>query len=254
MSHLVNNSWLPILLSSAVFLLLLNTTFSFKKGEFSPFITMFRVLYLVGVFILWVRDVLRERRFQGHHTFLVQSNLKWGLLWFLFREVWFFFSIFWTFFHMCLYPLRAPSNEFPVLGVQGISFLEVPLLNTIILLIRGVTATLAHHSLLGNHKSEWLLVSSLLGGYFLSLQWLEYSIRSFAIYSRVYGRVFFIGTGFHGFHVVLGTLILLTSHFRQEYRQVTSSHHFGVEFSLWYWHFVDVVWIFLYLLVYYWGR
>jgi len=118
---------------------------------------------------------------------------------------------------------------------------QVPLLNTLVLLIRGVTATLAHQALLWGKASLWLFFSVLLGSYFLVLQGVEYSTAAYSISSGAYGRVFFFGTGFHGLHVCLGGLILIVSFFRETKIVLSSFHHFGVEFSLWYWHFVDVV-------------
>lgn len=123
---------------------------------------------------------------------------------------------------------------------------QVPLLNTVTLLIRGLTATLAHHNILRGTGTEWLVASVILGVYFLVLQRVEYSASSFRIARGIYGSLFFFGTGFHGLHVCLGALILGISAFRTFKSLISSNHHFGLEFSLWYWHFVDVVWLFLF--------
>lgn len=204
--------------------------------------------------MLWFRDISREGLVLGRHTLLVQSGLKWGLVWFLFREVWFFFRIFWAFFHRRLVPTTRRRWEWPYEGILIIPPFQVPVLNTVILLIRGVTATLAHQRMLGRIKFIWLPATVLLGRYFLSLQAIEYLGAQFRIFRRVYGSVFFFGTGFHGLHVCLGTIILLVSLLRVSGNIVTAFHHFGVEFTLWYWHFVDVVWLFLFFWVYAWGR
>lgn len=205
-------------------------------------------------FILWFRDINREAAYQGNHTRLVQRGLKWGLAWFLFREVWFFFSVFWRFFHIRTAPLSRAFLLWPYNGILIIPPFQVPLLNTVILLISGVTATLAHHQLLANEQGIWVITRVLLGAYFLSLQAIEYYSASYTLSSRAYGRVFFFGTGFHGLHVCLGAIILLVSSARLSNYSVSSQHHFGLEFSLWYWHFVDVVWLFLFFWVYSWGR
>jgi len=204
-------------------------------------------------FLLWFRDITRERAYQGQHTRLVQRGLKWGLIWFLFREVWFFFRIFWRFFHVSLSPLTRGFLVWPSCGLEPIPAFQVPLLNTIILLIRGVTATLAHQEILKGVQRWWILVSGILGFYFLRLQGIEYYYSSFSISSGVFGRVFFFGTGFHGLHVCLGIIILLTRFARVFVNTIRSQHHFRLEFSLWYWHFVDVVWLFLFFWVYTWG-
>lgn len=205
------------------------------------------------VLCLWFRDISREGAYQGQHTFLVQRGLKWGLIWFLFREVWFFLRIFWTFFHARLSPITSEAWTWPNLGLEPIPAFQVPLLNTVILLIRGVTATLAHQDILKGDKSPWVLIRRLLGLYFLSLQGVEYYLSSFRISSGVFGSVFFFGTGFHGLHVCLGMLILLVSSARVYLNIMRRGHHFSLEFSLWYWHFVDVVWLFLFFWVYTWG-
>lgn len=206
----------------------------------------------IVVFSLWTRDVSRERVFQGSHSRLVAARLKWGLIWFLFREVWFFFGVFWSFFHTRISSITAGSISWPLIGLDIIPPFQVPLLNTIVLLIRGVTATLSHHEVLAGEKSKWLFYSLLLGFYFLALQGMEYYSSLFSISSRVFGSLFFLGTGFHGFHVCLGAIMLLTSFFRVWINKLSIRHHFLLEFSLWYWHFVDVVWLFLFLWVYVW--
>jgi len=165
----------------------------------------------------------------------------------------FFFSIFWRFFHFRLAPMTGALFSWPNTGLSIIPPFHVPLLNTVILLIRGVTATLAHHELLGSKKTIWLGIRIVLGIYFLILQAIEYSVANYSISSGAYGRIFFFGTGFHGLHVCLGVIILLVRGVRLELRKITSQHHFGLEFSLWYWHFVDVVWLFLFFWVYAWG-
>lgn len=229
------------------------TLFWFKFG-FRLELLLVRVIGVIILFLVWFRDVSRERAFQGHHTLLIQSALKWGLIWFLFREVWFFFRVFWRFFHMRISPLSRGRFIWPNIGVTPIPPFQVPLLNTIILLMRGLTATLAHQELVAGKQTIWVLLRVLLGIYFLALQRLEYFAASFTISSRFYGRVFFFGTGFHGLHVCLGVTILLVSNFRLTSILINSQHHFGLEFSLWYWHFVDVVWLFLFFWVYAWGR
>lgn len=205
------------------------------------------------VFIVWFRDLERERTYQGRHTLLVLGSLKWGLVWFLFREVWFFFSVFWRFFHSRITPVTGGISIWPGYGLRVIPPFQVPLLNTIILLIRGVTATLAHQELLSNSKTDWVRIRIFLGVYFLFLQGFEYISSYYSISSGTYGRVFFFGTGFHGLHVCLGVLILSTRAVRIRKNLLSSYHHFGLEFSLWYWHFVDVVWLFLFFWIYTWG-
>jgi len=223
--------------------------FSIPKG-----ILLFTIVLTIILFIVWFRDITRESAYQGAHTWLVQGGLKWGLIWFLFREIWFFFRIFWRFFHYRLAPISRGLINWPNIGLEVIPPFQVPLLNTVILLIRGLTATLAHQELLRGFSTSWIFFSVVLGIYFLILQAIEYSASSYSISTGAYGRVFFFGTGFHGIHVCLGGIILIIRALRLNFILINSIHHFGVEFRLWYWHFVDVVWLFLFFWVYAWGR
>jgi len=253
LSHLVNNSWWPLGIRVGRFSIITVILFWFKFSIPKTFLVI-GISMTISLFFIWFRDITRERAYQGHHTWLVQGGLKWGLVWFLFREVWFFFRIFWTFFHFRLSPVSGGWNQWPRLGLEVIPPFQVPLLNTIILLIRGVTATLAHQEMLAGVNTPWIITRVGLGAYFLILQGIEYSTSFYRISSGAYGRVFFFGTGFHGLHVCLGGIMLVVRGIRLNKILLRSNHHFGVEFSLWYWHFVDVVWLFLFFWVYAWGR
>lgn len=248
-----NNRWLPISIGAARFLLIANTVLAFKWGF--NLLTLFRCLRIALIILrIWLRDLRRERVYQGNHSSVVQRGLKWGLLWFLFSEIWFFFRIFWRFFHLRISPLTRGVIMWPLVGLDPVPAFQVPLLNTVLLLMRGVTATLAHQEVLKGERSIWIFVRRGLGFYFLSLQGIEYYYSSFNIRSGRFGRIFFMGTGFHGLHVCLGMAILLITAIRSISRLITSQHHFRLEFTLWYWHFVDVVWLFLFFFVYAWGR
>nr|YP_009346456.1 cytochrome c oxidase subunit III [Xiphinema pachtaicum]AOT84267.1 cytochrome c oxidase subunit III [Xiphinema pachtaicum] len=242
LSHLLENSWWPLLISVSSGLMMISILEMFTWG-ISLNLFFFLFIWLC-VFYTWLRDMNRESDLLGTHTRLVISGLKWGLVWFLFSEVWFFFGIFWSFFHSSFSPLSGGMWSWPYIGIDTIPPFQVPLLNTLILLFSGATATLSHQEILSSKPSVWLLISSFLGFYFLMLQVFEYSVASFSFSSGVYGSLFFMGTGFHGFHVCLGMLMLMISSLRMLQNKITANHHFGLEFSLWYWHFVDVVWLF----------
>nr|YP_009346445.1 cytochrome c oxidase subunit III [Xiphinema rivesi]AOT84264.1 cytochrome c oxidase subunit III [Xiphinema rivesi] len=248
----MSNSWWPLHMSLATFFIVMSLLL-FLKGNFS---TIHYLLFFPTfiVLFLWTRDVSRESTFQGNHSRLVAASLKWGLVWFLFSEVWFFFGIFWSFFHASMSPITTGNIIWPLVGLDIIPPFQVPLLNTIVLLMSGVTATLSHHEVLSGEKSSWLFYSLLLGVYFLMLQGMEYYSSLFSISSSVFGSLFFLGTGFHGFHVCLGAAMLLMSFLRVSMNKLSSGHHFFLEFSLWYWHFVDVVWLFLFFWVYVWNN
>lgn len=204
----------------------------------------------------WWRDVSREGAYQGLHTYAVTIGLRWGIILFILSEILFFVRFFWAFFHRSLSPAIELGASWPPAGIISFNPFQIPLLNTAILLASGVTVTWAHHSLMeGNHSqtSQGLFFTVLLGIYFSILQAYEYIEAPFTIADSVYGSTFFIATGFHGIHVLIGTTFLLTCLLRHLNNHFSKNHHFGFEAAAWYWHFVDVVWLFLYITIYWWG-
>ena len=211
-------------------------------------------LMLVTIY-LWWRDVVREGLL-GNHTHSIQVGLRYGILLFITSEVIFFFAFFWAFFHSRLSPTGELGIIWPPAGITGLNPIGVPLLNTAVLLASGATVTWAHHGLLNNYRCElgWgLAVTVYLGVYFTILQKAEYGNVGFAIGDSVFGSTFFVATGFHGLHVIIGTTFLFIIWLRTLINHFSSSHHKGIEFAAWYWHFVDVVWIFLYIFIYWWS-
>nr|AMA06954.1 cytochrome c oxidase subunit III [Sipunculus nudus] len=211
---------------------------------------------IIVTMIQWWRDVTREATFLGHHTYKVTKGLRWGMALFITSEVLFFFAFFWAFFHSSLAPTPELGCCWPPTGISPLNPFAVPLLNTAVLLASGVSVTWAHHALMEGSRPEaikGLIVTVLLGGYFTFLQALEYIEAPFTIADSVYGSTFFVATGFHGLHVLIGSTFLFVCLLRTYMHHFSSGHHFGFEAAAWYWHFVDVVWIFLYLCIYWWG-
>nr|UBN09004.1 cytochrome c oxidase subunit 3 [Panesthia tryoni tryoni] len=211
---------------------------------------------MILTMIQWWRDIVREGTYQGLHTKFVTKGLRWGMILFIVSEVFFFISFFWAFFHSSLSPTIEIGSLWPPTGIQPFNPLQIPLLNTAILLSSGVTVTWAHHGLLENNYNQTfqgLFLTIILGIYFTALQAYEYLEASFTIADSVYGSTFFMATGFHGLHVIIGTTFLLTCFLRHLFYHFSSNHHFGFEAAAWYWHFVDVVWLFLYISIYWWG-
>nr|YP_009745924.1 cytochrome c oxidase subunit III [Dolichosciara megumiae]QIH95782.1 cytochrome c oxidase subunit III [Dolichosciara megumiae] len=220
-------------------------------------------LFLLGMLITlmtmyqWWRDISREGTFQGHHTLTVVNGLKWGMILFIISEVFFFISFFWSFFHSSLSPAIELGMNWPPMGVTPFNPFQIPLLNTVVLLTSGISITWAHHSLMENNYSQTinsLLITIILGIYFTMLQAYEYVEASFSIADSIYGASFFMMTGFHGIHVLIGTTFIIVCLLRHKNFHFSSSHHFGFEAAAWYWHFVDVVWLFLYVSIYWWGN
>jgi cytochrome c oxidase subunit 3 len=204
----------------------------------------------------WWRDVISEGTYLGNHTLAVQRGLNMGVALFIVSEALFFLAIFWTFFHSALSPTVELGAQWPPMGIEAINPFELPLLNTVILLSSGFTVTYAHHSLIqGDRKASLyaLVATVLLALVFTGFQGVEYTVSSFTISDGTFGSCFYFGTGFHGLHVIIGTAFLAVGLWRVLAYHLTNHHHLGLESGILYWHFVDVVWLFLYISIYYWG-
>lgn len=205
----------------------------------------------------WWRDISREGTFQGLHTLPVTIGLRWGIILFILSEVLFFVSFFWAFFHRRLSPSIELGANWPPSGIIPFNPFQIPLLNSAILLASGVTVTWAHHRLIeSNHSqtSQGLFFTIILGVYFTILQAYEYIEAPFTIADSVFGSTFYVATGFHGLHVLIGTTFLIICLIRHLKCHFSINHHFGFEAAAWYWHFVDIVWLFLYVSIYWWGN
>nr|QDI93899.1 cytochrome c oxidase subunit III [Tuxedo drakei] len=204
----------------------------------------------------WWRDITREGTYQGKHTLKVVNGLKMGMILFIVSEILFFVSFFWAFFHSSLAPAVEIGMLWPPKGVTTFNPMQIPLLNTMILLCSGISITWAHHALMDKNHSQTtqgLIMTVILGVYFTILQGFEYHEAEFTISDSIYGSCFFVATGFHGIHVIIGTTFILVCLMRHLKLHFSSTHHFGFEAAAWYWHFVDVVWLFLYITIYWWG-
>jgi len=212
----------------------------------------------------WWRQVVMEATYQGHHTPVVQIGLRYGMLLFIASEVMFFAAFFWAYFDASLFPdearqvgrIAATGGVWPPEGIHTFDPFDLPFLNTMILLLSGCTVTWAHHALReGDRKGmlQGLAITVFLGLLFTSLQAYEYSHAAFGFTDGIYASTFFMATGFHGFHVIVGTIFLAVCLYRAYLGHFKPEHHFGFEAAAWYWHFVDVVWLFLFVCIYWAG-
>lgn len=220
------------------------------------------IAFLVGIFFVlqvmyfWWKDVIRESSYLGAHVNRVQNGLKYGMILFILSEVMFFFTLFWAFFDNSLAPVMQVGDCWPPIEIQPVNPMTVPLINTLLLVTSGFALTWSHHALVFGRKWEaiiGLIVTLVLGITFTLLQVIEYLEGTFDISDSIYGTVFYITTGFHGFHVLIGTIFLMCCGWRLYNNQFTTEHHFGFEAAAWYWHFVDVVWLFVFVVIYIWG-
>ncbi len=204
----------------------------------------------------WWRDVVREGTFEGHHTPVVRRGLRFGMALFIASEVMFFAAFFWAFFNASIMPAEVIGGVWPPEGMTTFEPWDIPLVNTIILLSSGATVTWAHHEVRHgrNLRAGWALVLTVaLGITFTLLQIYEYNHAPFGFREGILPTTFFLATGFHGFHVMVGTCFLIVCTFRAFRNHFKPDHHVGLEAAAWYWHFVDVVWLFLFSFVYVWG-
>ena len=218
------------------------------------------ILLLFVMFWFWWRDVIQEAEFDGCHKPIVQLGMRYGMALFICSEVMFFAAFFWAFFDASLFPkevpYEVPGGIWPPEGIVPFEAFDLPFMNTLILLMSGVTVTWAHHALIEGDRKNLVLglgITIILGICFTALQAYEYSHAGFSFSGGIYGSTFFMATGFHGFHVIVGTCFLTVCFFRARAGHFKPEHHFGFEAAAWYWHFVDVVWLFLFVCVYWWG-
>ena len=214
------------------------------------------LIFILYTMFVWWRDVLRESTLEGHHTKVVQLGPRYGFIPFIVSEVMFLFAFFWASFHSSLAPTVEIGGIWPPKGIGVLDPREIPFLNTPILLSSGAAVTWAHHAILAGKEKRavYALVATVsLALVFTGFQGMEYYQAPFTISDSIYGSTFFLATGFHGFHVIIGTLFLIICGIRQYLGHLTKEHHVGFEAAAWYWHFVDVVRLFLFVSIYWWG-
>ncbi len=256
--HLVDPSPWPLLSAFAGGALVSGIVVMAHGG--GKWLLLLGVLAVAACMFGWWRDVLKESRNPAYHTPVVRLGLRYGMILFIASEVMFFVAFFWAYFHFALYPEHvsgAATAIWPPAGIYTFDPWHLPFLNTLILLLSGCTVTWAHHCLLENDRKglvTGLALTVVLGMIFTALQAWEYAVAPFPFNGGgVYPSVFFLATGFHGFHVIVGTIFLAVCLVRAMKGGFTPERHFGFEAAAWYWHFVDVVWLFLFVSIYWWG-
>ncbi len=267
--HMVRPSIWPMVGSFAAGLLALGAVlymhdvkiFGASIGLVGPIIGLLAVL---AVMFFWWRDIVSESVVEKVHNKVTEIGLRFGMSLFIASEVMFFVAFFWAFFDASLFTgeahqyLRTEHTKgvWPPPQVSPIDAFDLPLMMTMILLLSGCTVTWAHHAILKNNQKSFIQalgLTVLLGFIFLCFQVYEYGHATFGFKDGIYSSTFYMATGFHGFHVLVGTIFLGVCWLRAKKGHFTDEHHFGFEAAAWYWHFVDVVWLFLFLAVYVWG-
>jgi heme/copper-type cytochrome/quinol oxidase subunit 3 len=251
--HLVEPSPWPALGAMAAFVTAIGAIMFMHEKPFGAEIMSVGFISILATMAFWWRDVIKEAEYQGHHTPIVQLSMRYGMILFICSEVMFFLAFFWAFFDASLYP---DTGIWPPAGIETFDAFDIPLINTMVLLLSGCTVTWAHAAMLKNDRKNFISglgYTVLLGVAFTALQIYEYDHATFKFTDGIYSSTFYMATGFHGFHVFVGTCFLAVCWFRARAGHFTPEHHFGFEAAAWYWHFVDVVWLFLFICIYWWG-
>src|SRR5579863_3362587 len=280
--HLVDPSPWPIVGAISAFVMAVGAiTWMHHMTGAAPIIFFAGLVGVLYTMASWWMDVIREAQYKGDHTRVVQISHRYGMILFITSEVMFFVAWFWAYFNSALFPHDIGLKGWPPDGIVSLDPWHFPLLNTLILLTSGSAVTWAHHAVqTGDRKGavQGLILTVLLGASFTAVQAYEYSHAPFTFgfnhlalvpftdpahinlaagagnFDAIYGSTFFMATGFHGFHVIVGTIFLTVCLFRAIAGQFTTTRHFGFEAAAWYWHFVDVVWLFLFSCIYVWGQ
>jgi len=263
--HLVNPSPWPALGATAALLTAVGgILWMHHTATYAPVVFGAGVILIAYTMFSWWRDVIYEAEVEHDHTRVVQISHRYGMILFIASEVMFFVAWFWAYFNTALFPgdahdvgrLAVTHGVWPPAGIETFDPWHLPLLNTLILLTSGTTVTWAHHALLEDDREglKWgLALTILLGLTFTCVQAYEYSHAAFHYSGNIYGATFFMATGFHGAHVIIGSIFLIVCLLRALAGHFTPKQHLGFEFAAWYWHFVDVVWLFLFACIYVWG-
>lgn len=254
--HIVDPSPWPIISAFSSFFLLSGLAFYMHRIMLGGYFFFFSFIILLMVVFFWFLDIIQEATYAGHHSLAVRMGLRYGFLIFIVSEIMLFFGFFWAFFHSSFCPSILLGAQWPPVGIVIIPVLDFPLFNTALLIISGLSVTWAHRGIaMGSFREsiDSFLVTIFLGFLFVILQMFEYYEAFFNLSDSVYASTFYMLTGLHGMHVIIGASFIAICFIRLLQRHFITSHYLGFIFAVWYWHFVDVVWILLFLSVYCWG-
>nr|ARH10725.1 cytochrome c oxidase subunit III [Laingia psammae] len=252
---ILNLSPWPILMSLNSFNLMISNIMiiNFKINQFF----LLNFMLISCIFFTWWRDIIRESTYQGNHNFNLMNLIKFSMILFIISEMFLFISFFWNFLHNSLAPSIELGLNWPPKNINFFNPLLIPLLNTIILLTSSFTVTLTHFLILKNNMKlslMFLFFTIFLSFYFLLLQFIEYKQAMFTFSDSIFGSSFYMATGFHGIHVIIGTMFLIINLMRMFKLHFSFLHHISFELAAWYWHFIDIIWLFLYMTFYWWNN
>jgi cytochrome c oxidase subunit 3 len=262
--HIIPLSPWPILTAFSLLFVTGGAVMSMHNVSFGIYSLIAGFIALIYCLVSWWADVIKEGLMEHFHTEEVRSGLSLGMALFILSEIMFFFAFFFSFFHASLFPVGildgvwvTGDGTWPPKNIHSLDPWDIPFMNTLVLMLSGTTVTWAHYEIQNHNKEEAaraLKYTILLGIFFSSMQAFEYMHASFKFTDGVYASNFYMATGFHGAHVIIGTIFLIVAYFRTKLGHYDEGKgHLGFEFAAWYWHFVDVVWLFLFVFVYIFG-
>lgn len=245
----------PLILSLRIIFIFINLVIYLNSK--SLIFLIYNLILILIVLFYWWNDIINESTFLGFHNNYIIIITIYRIIIFIISEIFFFIRFFWSFFHFIFSPDIIVGSIWPYVGIIPIKYINLPLLNSLLLIRSGCSITWRHYIILINKiniSKNSLLITIILGFLFILFQLFEYLISYFCFSDGVFGSIFFLSTGFHGIHVIIGTLFLLIIFMRIKANHFSFRHIIGFEFSIWYWHFVDVIWLYLYLIIYWLGR
>ena len=253
--HLVSNSPWPITTTISILSIIIGNTMCYQNKIGGGELVIIAILGLIYSIYYWSKDIIIEGTYKGEHTEKVQKGLNMGFILFVISEVFVFVGLFFAYFYNALVPAIEIGSIWPAIGIKTIEYKAIPLLNTIILLCSGFSITACHNFLeLRDYKKsiKYLIITIILGIIFIYYQYIEYKNCSFTITDSVFGSSFFILTGCHGLHIIIGTIFLFLTLLRLRKSHFSNHHHIQFSSAAIYWHFLDAVWLCLYLILYCW--
>ncbi len=263
--HLVRPSVWPMVGAFAAGIMMLGAVLFMHKDKISIFgktlefgvgAPVFGLFGVLAVMFFWWKDIIHETVVEKAHSPFVSIGLRYGMLLFIASEVMFFAAFFWAYYSVAFFPPAVLGGVWPPADIKTFNVLDMPFFMTMILLLSGTTVTWAHHALMVDNRKDLitgLALTVALGLSFSVCQALEYHHADFTIKSGMFGSTFYLATGFHGLHVIIGTIFLAVCLWRAVKGQMTPKAHFGLVAAAWYWHFVDIVWVFLFISIYWYG-
>lgn len=252
--HIIENSPWVIYTTISIGSILINNILYMNRYTNGKHLLIISIISLIININGWWKEVINESTSKGEHTHIVQEGLMKGYILFIISEIVIFLSLFYTFFYFSIIPDIHIGNIWPPVGINIINFKSIPLLNTMLLFFSGIAITIGHYKIKEGDiigSKRYIMYTMIIGIIFVGMQYIEYKYSEFNITDSVYSNIFYVLTGIHGLHVIIGIIFIYIAYIR--IKEYTNKHHMNYILSSIYWHFVDIVWLFLFAIIYIWS-